>query len=293
MPFESSFIGTTVGPVVSEIDARWAMAYAAGLGDTLPCYLDTRRREGIVTHPLFPVSFEYESLLEFQRKFHGSKLTKDEAIRMVHATHDLIIHRLVRPPENLTTRLVLAGIENRKPGAFQLLRFDTTGADGKPVCTTWMGGIYRDVQVLGPDHPAADVPKLPVSTRSGGAPRAEIRVPISAIAAHVYTECSKLWNPIHTDTAVAADAGLPGIVLHGTATLAMAVSRIVAAEAGNDPGRVARVAGRFAAMVLMPSEIVMRIRSREKTDGGDAVFFEVLSADGGRAIRDGVVVLRG
>ena len=51
-------------------------------------------------------------------------------------------------------------------------------------------------------------------------PRNEIRVPIGAGAAHVYTECARIWNPIHTDTAVTAKAGLPGIILHGTATLA-------------------------------------------------------------------------
>jgi acyl dehydratase len=292
MPLESSFVGTTAGPTVTEIDARWAMAYAAGLGDTLPCYMDTRRRDGIVTHPLFPVCFEYPAMLEFQRKLHGSKLTKDEAVRMVHATHDLIIYRLARPPESLTTRLTIAGIERCKPGAFQLLRIDTAGGDGTPVCTTWMGAIYREVDVVGPDRAAADAPEPLASSKSAAAPRTEIRMPVSAVAAHVYTECARIWNPIHTDTATAEKAGLPGIVLHGTATLAMAVSRVVEAEAGSDPERVARVAGRFGAMVLMPSELVVRILAREKTHTGDNVFFEVLTADGGRAIRDGVVVLR-
>jgi hypothetical protein len=45
-------------------------------------------------------------------------------------------------------------------------------------------------------------------------------------------------------------------------------------------------------MVLMPSEVTVRIQTREKCERGDAIFFEVLSADGGRAVRDGVVVLR-
>jgi hypothetical protein len=45
-------------------------------------------------------------------------------------------------------------------------------------------------------------------------------------------------------------------------------------------------------MVLMPSEIMVRIMTRAKTVDGDAIFFETLSAEGGRAIRDGVVALR-
>ncbi len=83
-------------------------------------------------------------------------------------------------------------------------------------------------------------------------------------------------------------AGLPEIILHGTATLAMAVSRIIESEAGKDPARVERVAGRFGAMVTMPSTLTVRMLARE----GAVVFFEVLSGEGRLAIRDGMVVLR-
>jgi hypothetical protein len=44
-------------------------------------------------------------------------------------------------------------------------------------------------------------------------------------------------------------------------------------------------------MVFMPSEIAVRILSREKTRDGDVVSFEVHSAEGGPAIRDGLVML--
>src|SRR5262249_9422588 len=122
-------------------------------------------------------------------------------------------------------------------------------------------------------------------------PRAEIPLVVSAGAAHVYTECARIFNPVHTDAAVAAGAGLPGIILHGTATMAMAVSKIVGAEAAYRPERVRRVYGRFAAMVRMPSMTTVRIKSRTAVAGDEAVSFEVLNADGGAAIRDGMVVL--
>ncbi|HVA39689.1 MAG TPA: hypothetical protein VNF49_03440, partial [Candidatus Binataceae bacterium] len=59
MPLESSLVGTKIGPATTEVDTRWAMAYAAALEDYLPCYLDTRRADGIVTHPVFPVCIEW------------------------------------------------------------------------------------------------------------------------------------------------------------------------------------------------------------------------------------------
>ena len=291
MPLESSLVGTKVGPASTEVDARWAMAYAAALEDYLPCYLDTRRPDGIVAHPVFPVCIEWPLAVALHEKMRESKLAQSEAARAVHATYDVTLHRSIRPPELLTTTLTLAGVQRLKPGAYELMRFDTVDAKGGPVCTTWYGTIYRGVEVVGPDRAAADAPALPTASSAGDTARVEIPLTISTGAAHVYTECARIWNPVHTDSAIAAAAGLPAIILHGTATMAMAVSKIVAAEASYDPERVRRVHGRFAAMVLMPSMVTVRINSRKPSSGGEAVFFEVLNADGGRAIRDGMVLL--
>ncbi len=292
MPLSSATVGTVGEPLVHEIDERWMMAYAAGLGDTLPCYLDTRRREGIVAHPLFPVCFEWPAILAMRGQAVNSLLTADEGLRAVHATHDLVIHRPVHPGDRLTTRTRIVGVERRRPGAYQVTRLETVDATGAPVCTTWQGGLYRGVDVAGPDRPATDVPRPPSLLGENVQVHAEVSVPISALAAHVYTECARIWNPVHTDTAVAARAGLPGLILHGTATLALAVSQIVRITANNDPQRVRRVAGRFSAMVLMPSEITVRVLSCEATPEGDVVRFEVCTAEGGPAVRDGLVALR-
>jgi acyl dehydratase len=293
MSLHSSAVGATVEPVIHDIDARWVMAYAAGLGDTLPCYLDTLRPNGIVAHPLFPVCVEWPAVLAMRGTTAQTGLTAEERLRGVHATQDTIIHRLVQPGDRLTTRTTVVGVEQRKPGAYQVTRLDTVDANGKLVCTSWNGSLYRDVAVAGANQPVTDVPSLPAVAATGLAVRAEVKVPISALAAHVYTECARIWNPVHTDTAVAAQAGLPGLILHGTATLALAVSQVVRVEAGNDPTRVRRVVGRFGAMVLMPSEITVRVLAREATSEGDVVSFEVRSAEEGAAVRDGVVVLHG
>jgi acyl dehydratase len=136
-----------------------------------------------------------------------------------------------------------------------------------------------------------DAPTVPVPRDTAAQPTSEIEVPIATGLAHVYTECARIFNPIHTDAAVAHAAGLPAIILHGTATLALAVSKIVASEAHGDPSRVARIAGRFGAMVMMPSAIRVRINGREEAEDGERVFFEVLNDQNGPAIRDGLIVV--
>jgi acyl dehydratase len=292
MPLNVTVVGTTGEPLVHEVDARWLMAYAAGLGDTLPCYLDTLRPEGIIGHPLFPVCAEWPVIVAMRDLQARAALTAEERLRAVHATHDTILHRPVRPDDVLTTRATIVGVEQRKPGAFETTRLDTTDAKGLPVSTTWQGGLYRNVQVTGQNRLPHDIPAMPEVSDSPTSMRTEVTVPISALAAHVYTECARIWNPVHTDTAVAARAGLPGLILHGTATLALAVSQIVRLEADNTPEHVSRIAGRFNAMVRMPSTMTVRILSRQSTASGDVVSFDVLNAEGGSAVRDGVVVLR-
>jgi acyl dehydratase len=250
--------------------------------------MDTVR--GVLAHPMFPVCIEWPVQVAMRAQFEQrTSLTRGEAMRAVHATHDMVLYRAIRPPERLTTQLTVAGVERRPPGAYMVTRLDTTDEAGKPVCASWYGAIYRGVDVKGPDMPAKvpSSPMLPLG--EDGEPLSECQVYVPAGMAHVYTECARIFNPIHTDAAIARAAGLPEIILHGTATLALAVSRIVESEAGKDPAQIARVACRFGAMVTMPSPLTVRVLQRD----GAVVFFEVLSGEGRLAIRDGMVMLRG
>jgi acyl dehydratase len=209
----------------------------------------------------------------------------------VHATQHMIFHRPIRPPIKLSTKASIEGIERRRPGPYEVVKYETVDEQGAAVCTTYAGSIYREVAMNGPDRPA-ETPAVPACAAPSAKSLAEYVIAIPGNAAHIYTECAHIWNPIHTDAAVAAGAGLPAIMLHGTATLALAVSKIIATEIGGDPERVAEVCGRFGAMVFMPSEVRLRIVGREKVAGRPAIFFEVISAEGGYAARDGAVVLR-
>ena len=50
-------------PIHHDVDRRWLMAYAAGLGDDRPVYTDPTGPGGIVGHPLFPVCVEWPTVL--------------------------------------------------------------------------------------------------------------------------------------------------------------------------------------------------------------------------------------
>ncbi len=271
------------------IDARWLMAYAAGLGDHAPAYLDTVT-QAIAAHPVFPVCLEWPAILDCNNLPGSEHASTEERARRVHATHDLHLYRPIQAGEVLTTTASVVSVRRIKPGAAQTTRLDTVDADGNLVCRTYQLGISRGVDLVGDPAQSEVIPEPPnrESVRGHGL-HESIEMPVSAGAAHVYTECARIWNPIHTDRSVALAAGLPDIILHGTATMALAVSRIVERVVAGDPTRVRRLGGRFSAMVLMPS--TLRLELHGVRDG--VVAFTVLTEDGRPAFSDGFLCFDG
>jgi acyl dehydratase len=297
MRIPGSVVGISVGPREQEVDARWLMAYAAALGEHAPEYLDTTRPDGVIAHPLFPVCYEWPLALDVRAK----ALPDEVAVQGVHATHDLTVHRAPRPGDRLSTTATVRALEPRAPGAYMVLRMETVDAAGRPVTTTDYGALYLGVDCDGDASPRMERSPSPHPTLSPeGRGRSEdqakregwsAEIPVAATLAHVYTECARIWNPIHTDRAVALAAGLPDIILHGTATLALAVSRVLHRARPGSALTVRGLSCRFGAMVRLPSRIAVRGRDDESSSDGRVATFEVLTEDGRPAVRDGRVLL--
>ncbi|MGI9612426.1 MAG: MaoC/PaaZ C-terminal domain-containing protein [Acidimicrobiales bacterium] len=291
MAIPTALVGMRVESLEHRIDERWTMAYAAALDDHLPDYLDTTRPEGVVAHPLFSVCPEWPVIVSSRSLSEQLGIPRSEVLTSVHATHDVVIDRLIRPGDVLTTSLQMVGLEQKKPGAMSSTRLRTVDANGQPVATTTQAGIYLGIPVDGDDIPDPE-PPAPIEGADRVGEPTEVPVAVAAGAAHTYTECARIWNPIHTDKAVALDAGLPDLILHGTANLAHGVSAIVDHSAGGRPELVRRISCRFAAMVLMPSTLTVRIwPANDASDGSRTVPFEVLNAAGDPAVANGLLVL--
>lgn len=276
----AAIVGTEVGPLAQRIDARWLMAYAAALGERDPRYYDTRPAGGPLAHPLFAVCYEWPAAVALRDR----TLAADVQPRGVHATHHVVIHRPPRAGDTLTTTARVTGVAARRAGALVTTRFETLDAAGDPVTTTDYGSVYRGVAVEGAGTPGP--PPAGRSSEADAPSRWEATVEVVATAAHVYSECARIWNPIHTDVAVAQGAGLRGPILHGTATLALAVSRVIARDLGGEAARVRAVRGRFTGMVPMPSTFTVRGRPG---DGG-GVAFDAVGPDGAPVLSQGVVI---
>jgi len=261
------------------IDARWLMAYAAGLGETDPRYFDTVDAAGPLAHPLFAVCYEWPVAVALR----GATIAPELHPLGVHATHHLTIHRAPRAGDVLRTTARVVAVEPRRAGALVVSRFETIDADGRRVTTTDYGSVYRGVTVDGA-----------VSARTDGSPTAASApaplrwsdvVSVDVNAARVYTECARIWNPIHTDVAVARGAGLADPILHGTATLAFCVSRLIARDLAGAAERVREIRARFTGMVALPSSFTVRGGPRQ----GTTIAFDAVGPEGSPVLSQGVV----
>ena len=217
-------------------------------------------------------------------------LSPDEARRGVHAVQDSAFHRPIVPGDRLITEGRLASVRRSRAGVVAVFKLVTRERDGgAPVVTTWSTSIYRGVELTGDDvalELQPDPPPADTGPPGEGAERRVLRIPREM--PHVYTECADIWNPIHTERREALAAGLPDIILHGTATWALAGLEILERHADCDIGRLARLTSRFTGMIIPGEEIV--IRHAPADDG--TVRFEVLNAAGAPAISQGVAWIR-
>ncbi|HSA88544.1 MAG TPA: MaoC/PaaZ C-terminal domain-containing protein [Burkholderiales bacterium] len=260
MKISADIVGREARAETVRVDKRWIMAYNAALGEA-----------SATPHPLFPVCYEWPA----NRALREASGLQALNAQLVHAQHDLTTHGSVMEGELAVSGKVIAAAQ-RRPGTFVVLRIEARGAGGKLVSTSDYGMLYRGVALEGGSRAIEDIEDPP--PHSGALkPIGEVRV--AATEAHVYTECARIWNPIHTDPEYARAAGLPGIILHGTATLALSVSRVISFFQEN---HATRVRCRFAGMVLMPSTLSVHASAE-----GTSIAFETRNAEDQAVIQRG------
>jgi acyl dehydratase len=288
MPFPIESLGLQLEPQSWSASPRRILAYAAGIGASEPAYLDDAQVGGLRALPFQCVSLEWPVLLSMR---HATRdvLTPQEASRGVHAVQDSTFHRPVRPGDRLVTEGQLVSAKPIRAGVLTVCRLITRDSDsGEPVTTTWTSSIYRNVGLTGEATPLAEpAPLDPVDAAPPGPNARETRIHIPTQMPHVYSECANIWNPIHTERHVALAAGLPDIILHGTATWALAGLTILREHGRDDVGALKRLTGRFSGMVMPGDDIVVR---HEPAPTG-AIRFDVRTSSGAPAITQGVAWL--
>lgn len=259
------------------VTPRMALAYSAGLGDT-SCLDDAAGH--FAASPFFCVSLEWQLVIAARNEMLG--VTPAEAVRAVHAGQSTRFLKPLRPGQTVTVSGRILEVRKTRAGALSVTQLDVTGADGMTITSTLSTGVFRGVGVDGEDRCTSGASPAAVPPRMFAVEQTII--PLDRGFPHRYTECAAIWNPIHTERKAALAAGLPDIIVHGTALWALAGTALLARFASGAPGRLKNLSGRFAAMVVAGTAITVR---HGPISGDGEVSFEVLNEQGDKAVADG------
>jgi len=266
------------------LNARKIMAYAASINDANEAYFDDTRAGGLSVHPA--ISFA----LQWNTRYRPDLPPNLRAAPFgVHAETDLRMHKPFEQNQTVTVQGQLISRKKIPPGVFSVDRFRMTNSHGELIAELDYNGITRGATLNGPDREVAPSPAVLVASGLPTEPVWVENVYIPRHAGQQYTECADIYNPIHTERSVALAAGLPDIILHGSATKAHALTTVVNRCFDGDPRRITRLCGQLRAMVLMDTSIQVQCFGSVVVDGEIQVFYRVLNESGDPAIANGVI----
>ena len=267
------------------LDSRFTMAYAAGINDNNPAYFDDLRAGGLNVHPGISFSLQWPSRFRPDHRPGNPRA----GLFGVHASTDLRLYRPFRAGEAITTQGQLIQKRQMPPGVYGVDRYRMTASDGELVAELDYNGITRGATLDGSDVIIAEEPDKPEFVGVTGDPLWRTEIPIGLHAAQQYTECSQIYNPIHTEPSVARAAGLPAIILHGSATKAMSLTAVINQCFDGDATRITRLCGQLRGMVFMESVVTVEGLAEQIVDGEKRILFRARNAQGQSAISNGIV----
>ena len=289
MQIDSTFVGTTLQPYQTVVAARQTTNYAAAIGERAACYFDDTRSDGVIAHPVFPVAVTWPITVHLDRYLRDKRFPLELMAMQVHHSEHIVLHRPVRPGQALTVAGTVAAILPHRAGTRVVMRYAAADGSGQPVFTEHIGALLRGVPCSDDGRHLPGLPGEPPSDPAGDPVWQQV-IAIDPALPYLYDGCSDIVFPIHTSPAFARDVGLPGIILQGTATLALAVRELLGREPGAHPSTVTEVACRFTGMVVPGSRITLRLRRRSAVDERLTLYFDVIDAQGRPVLRKGRIV---
>jgi acyl dehydratase len=272
-----------------EITPRLIQASAAAVQETSERYLDDAREDGLDVHPGLIFSLEWWT--RFMPK--QSLLPEEFSLRGVHAWTDIQFHRPFKEGDAITSQGQLVGISTIPPGTLTVTKWTFSDAWGNVVAEYYKGGIIRGIYPDGEDQYIDNWPQVPNISATTMSSAWSTKTMITANTAHIYSECAQIYNPIHTETRVAKQAGLPGTILHGVCTQTLAIKTILDYACDGDPKQLRRVYGMYRAMVRPETAITIQVIEKESlSDNLSIIYYEVLTDLAEKAIDNGAIVIK-
>src|SRR3954447_1728205 len=274
LPLEK--LGTTYDEVTEVIDPDRAKAYAAATNDPNPKYAD-----GTYAPPVFGVVPTWGAMgLAVADVVPG-----DALMMIVHGEQDMHFHQPLVPGTKLTTSATAHSVRVGGSGTRYTIEVNSKDDTGAPVLTEYVTMFIRgmsDGESGGPDKPTHEH-DLASATKIG-----TFTVHVDDDQTYRYKEASGDNMPIHVDDAFAKQVGLPGIIAHGLCTMAMCSQAVVQLAADGDPGRIKRLAVRFATNVFPGSDVETTVYALAPDEAGNMTYGFEATSNGATVIKNGL-----
>ncbi len=290
MEISSNLVGSALKTHRTRINWRDTMNYAAAIFDNNPLFFDDEGQEGILVHPMFSVAVTWPIIENLSQYLDTADIPLEVLLTQVHYTEHLIFHRQIRPDEELTIQGKIVAILPHRAGTHIVVRLQAFDQGQELVFTEYNGAMLRGVQCRGAGQKEDDYPIIP-DDRDVHRLRWEKRIIIDPLLPFIYDGCTNIVFPIHTSKKFARQVGLPGIILQGTATLALAVRELIKREAQGQPLLLKEICCRFTGMVLPGSDITLQVYEALAAKNFGRSFFDVLNQKGEKVISHGYALI--
>jgi acyl dehydratase len=173
----------------------------------------------------------------------------------LHGQHDIVLHRPLIPDERLDTWSQISAVRTIRAGTQVVLHMEQFDAHGELAVEHWWTTVLLGLQSM------ADVGSMPRDHRFPDSAR---RNPIGSTTQHIdeqvadrYAGVSGDWSAHHFDIEAARGSGFDFLFTHGLCTMAICTHRVLGLVGVDDPGRVRRVAVRFASPTPLGADLTV------------------------------------
>lgn len=314
MKLSSQLVGIGLRTYRAKVSFRQISNFAAGLGETDDRCYDDERYGKVMAPPTFAVALTWPLVSRMSRHLSVAGIARmawaglqarnvsllkggDLAAFMrcmVHYEEGLQFFAPVFSGEQIVLRGTIVAVTPHDAGTLVQMAFDAETERGEKKFTEFTSALFRGVECADRGRVLRRPPEELDRHDDGGEPDEVLTLALPKLASFHYDAGSNMVAPIHTSAKFARKAGLPGVIMQGTATLGHVVRRLLEAEAGGD-GRSLRVlSASFRDTVPLGETLRIELR-RGARDGGSEreLFFEVYGSSGQRcAIKRGYALLR-
>ncbi|MBL4657200.1 MAG: MaoC family dehydratase N-terminal domain-containing protein [Flavobacteriales bacterium] len=289
MEVSSDLVGIKTKPFKVKVTRRHSTNYAAAIGDLNPLYFDNVNNDVLVSHPVFAVALSWE-LNSNLNKYVDYPMEREVIERLVHQSEQMEIKRLFQVGEEVSIEGEVIAVMPHDMGTKIVIRFDYMDSESELILREHTGGLIFGMTCSDEGKGKENVPiSERVELADGEKPIWEKELFIDRNLPYLYDGCANISAAIHTSPKFATSLGLPDIILHGTASLALSVKELTT-HYKLDPRKISALGAKFTGMIVPGNNITLTVLRLDETDKELVIDFEVMNTNGEPALRGGRII---